>query len=375
MPTRQATSCAVAWVVIWYVKRDQSETVEIFYVEEYAQTSDQFAHYSWEHHDPYSLDVPKHPLYLLREQTNSLDKLVTPTPDLLQQQLATAYRMIHASGITPVLFIHAESMQTEKTKNMTLFAWQMQQRGVRTLFMMPAHAVGDAHQRGETPDAGFVVSRAFPHKKMPALVVTSNSLHAIRDQLAARGITPVNTDLLCIDEIQLFTEQTPLEAIAGLLQLQQAGFSIVMNGIDYDFKADPFTHMHHVLLMARFLPGWQTFQLATMCRHCSHPARGSRRVLTFPDGRTHIADATSPIVMPGLSHYYAVCDIFHKSCTRLSASDEHTRPPLPTTLTLEQIHQTPWMQDTLAHFAVTTFAHPLNVASSVARADITGYMH
>ncbi len=372
MPTPLIADCAAARV-IFYVKNDQRETVEIFYVEEYAQTSDLFAHPAWEQHDPYSLDVPKHPLYLQHEQTNSLHKLVTPTPPMLQSQLARAYHEIHTSSITPVLFIHAESMQTEKTKNMTLFAWQMQQYGLRTLFMMPAHAVGDAHQRGETPDAGFVVSRAFPQKKMPALVVTSNSLHAIRDQLAAKGITPATTDLLCIDEIQLFTEQTPLEAIAGLLQLQQAGFSIVMNGIDYDFKADPFTHMHHVLLMARFLPGWQTFQLATMCRHCSHRARGSRRVLTFPDGRTHIADATSPIVMPGLSHYYAVCDIFHKPCTRLTSVAEHIRPPLPTSMTLEQIQRTPWMQATLAHFSVTPLTQPINAASNVARADITGY--
>jgi thymidine kinase len=128
---------------------------------------------------------------------------------------------------------------------------------------------------------------------------------------------------------------------------------VVINGIDYDFKADPFSHMHHLLLMSRFLPGWRTFQLTTQCYHCPNPARGSRRVITFPDGHKEIADATSPIVMPGLSNYYAVCDVFHKPCTRLGTTETHVRPPLPTTLTLEQIQQIPWMQATLAHFQIT----------------------
>ncbi|HET8840162.1 MAG TPA: hypothetical protein VFN35_01785, partial [Ktedonobacteraceae bacterium] len=153
--------------------------------------------------------------------------------------------------------------------------------------------------------------------------------------------------------VQLCTNQTPFEAIAGLIELQCAGFTVIINGIDYDFKSDPFSHMHHLLLMARFLPGWKTFQLATMCRHCPNPARGSRRVITFPDGRQQIADATSPIVMPGLSDYYAVCDIYHKSCTRLEASEEHIRAPLPTMLTLEQICRVPWMLETLAYFDIS----------------------
>ena len=35
---------------------------------------------SWEQHDPYSLDVPKHPRYATFEQANALDMLVRPTP-------------------------------------------------------------------------------------------------------------------------------------------------------------------------------------------------------------------------------------------------------------------------------------------------------
>ena len=304
----------------------------------------------WEQHDPYSLDVPLYPLYLIYEQVNALDRLVTPSPPVLQQQLLRAYHEIKATGLSPVLCIHAESMQTEKTKNMKLFAWHMQRQGLRTLFLMPANAIGDERQRGVMPEEGFVVSRAFPAKRTPALVITSNSLHMLKEQLAHKHITPETIDLLCIDEVQLFTNQRPFEAIAALLELQQAGFTVVINGIDYDFKSDPFTHMHHLLLMARFLAGWQSFQLATMCRHCPHPARSSRRVITFPDGRKQIADASSPIVMPGLSNYYAVCDVFHKSCTRQSAEAEHVRSPLPTTLTPEQIYHIPWMRETLARF-------------------------
>jgi thymidine kinase len=305
----------------------------------------------WEYHDPYSLDVPKHPRYLAYEQANALDMLVTPTPSELQSQMIRAYHEVRASGIAPVLFIHAESMQTEKTKNMKLFAWYMQQQGCQTVFLIPQNGVGDEN-KGETPESGFIVSRAFAAKKTPALVLTSNSLHHMNAQLAQKGITPANTELICIDEVQLCTNQSPFEAIEGLLELQQAGFTVVINGIDYDFKADIFTHMHHVLLMSRFLPGWKAFQLTTQCRHCAFPAHASRRVLTLPDGRKQIADATSPIVMAGLSNYYAVCDIFHKSCTRVGATEEHIRLPLPSTLTVEQIQQTRWMQETLAHFKI-----------------------
>ncbi len=306
----------------------------------------------WEHHDPYSLDVPKHPRYLAYEQADTLDMLVTPSPSELQKQLLHAYHAVRSQGIAPVLFIHAESMQTEKTKNMTFFARHLLQQGQRTLFILPQNGVGDESQKGDNPDAGFVISRAFPEEKTPALILQSNSLCRIADQLARKGITPATTEVICIDEVQLCTDQTPLEAIEGLLGLQQAGFTVVINGIDYDFKADIFTHMHHLLLVSRFLPGWKTFQLTTMCRHCPNPAHGSRRVITFPDGRKQIADATSPIVMAGLSHYYAVCDLFHKPCTRLEAVDAHVRPPLPTTLTLEQIRQTPWMQEIVAYFRI-----------------------
>jgi thymidine kinase len=305
---------------------------------------------SWEHHNPYSLAIPKHPLYLLHEQSNALDLLVTPSPPDLQQAMMQAYHKIRAQGGTPLLFLHAESMQTEKTKNMQLFAWNLQQQGRRVLFLMPQNGIGDEHQQGARLDQGYILSRAFPERKTEALVLLSNSLHNLRALLACQGITPANIDLICIDEIQLCTNQTPFEAIEGLLELQQAGFTVIINGIDYDFKADIFTHMHHLLLVSRFLPNWRTFQLTTMCRHCPNPAHGSRRVITFPDGRREIADASSPIVMPGMSDYYAVCDIFHKSCSRQAAEKEHIRPPLPITLTLEQIQQIPWMRETLAYF-------------------------
>jgi thymidine kinase len=326
--------------------------LSLFYLKEYVVMSDLSPERPWEYHDPYSLDVPAHPLYLAHEQANTLDMLVTPSPSELQAQLMQAYHEVKALGIAPVLFIHAESMQTEKTKNMKLFAWNLQQQGRKTLCILPQNGIGDERQKGENPDTGFIISRAFPERKTPALILRSNSLHQIKDQLVQKGITPATTEVICIDEVQLCTSQTPFEAIAGLLELQQAGFTVVINGIDYDFKADRFSHMHHLLLMSRFLPGWKTFQLSTLCRHCPNPAHGSRRVITFPDGKKAIADATSPIVMPGLSDYYAVCDLFHKPCTRLEATEEHVRPPLPTTLALAHIQQIPWMQETVAYFKI-----------------------
>lgn len=315
--------------------------------------SDLLLEQSWEHHDPYSLAIPKHPLYLFHEQSNALDMLVTPSPPDLQQAMKQAYHAILSQGRAPLLFLHAESMQTEKTKNMQLFGWHLQQEGLRVLFIIPQNGIGDEHQQGARPDQGYILSRAFPERRTEALVLLSNSLDHLCDQLAQTGVTPATIDIICIDEIQLCTNQTPFEAIQGLLELQQAGFTVVINGIDYDFKADIFTHMHHLLLMSRFLPDWQAFQLTTMCRHCPNPAHGSRRVITFPDGRQQIADATSPIVMPGLSDYYAVCDVFHKSCSRLDTQQEHIRPPLPTVLTLEQIQQTHWMRETLEHFNIS----------------------
>lgn len=315
--------------------------------------SDLLLEQSWENHDPYSLTIPKHPLYLFHEQSNALDLLVTPSPSDLQRAMSQAYHEIRSQGLAPLLFLHAESMQTEKTKNMQLFAWHLQRQGQRILFVIPQNGIGEENQQGERPDQGYILSRAFPERRTEALVLLSNSLHEIQLQLAQAGITPATTDVICIDEIQLFTNQTPFEAVRGLLTLQQAGFTLIINGIDYDFKADIFSHMHHLLLMSRFLRGWKTFQLSTMCRHCPNPAHGSRRVITFPDGHQEIADATSPIVMPGLSDYYAVCDIFHKSCSRRDARQEHVRAPLPTALTLEQIRQTSWMYETLVYFQIS----------------------
>src|SRR5579883_832459 len=145
---------------------------------------------SWEQHDPYSLDLPAHPLYLRHEQANTLDQLVRPSVPELQRRLSQAYHEVKAQGLTPLLLIHAESMQTEKTKNMQFFAWHLQRQGYRTLFILPQHGIGDESQRGSTPEAGFIISRAFPERKTPALVLLSNSLRDIKDQLARKGISP-----------------------------------------------------------------------------------------------------------------------------------------------------------------------------------------
>jgi thymidine kinase len=240
-------------------------------------------------------------------------------------------------------------MQTEKTKNMQLFAWALQQQDQNPLFLLPRYGIGEERQQGASPEEGYILSRAFPDRETPALVLLSNSLRDLLALLRERDVTPQTTQVLCIDEVQLCTDQTPEEAIASLIELQRAGFTVVVNGIDYDFKADPFTHMHHLLLMSRFLPGWQSFQLTTLCKHCALPARGSRRIITHPDGRQQLADASSPVVMPCFSSYYAVCDEYHKSCTR---PDGHVRQPLPTTLSLEEIRQTAWMLATLEQFGI-----------------------
>src|SRR5258708_5341473 len=134
-------------------------------MKEYFVMSDLSPEQPWEYHDPYSLDVPAHPLYLAREQANTLDMLVTPAPSELQAQLMQAYHEVKSLGIVPVLFIHAESMQTEKTKNMKLFAWNLQQQGRKTLCILPQNGIGDERQKGENPDRGFIISRAFPERK------------------------------------------------------------------------------------------------------------------------------------------------------------------------------------------------------------------
>ncbi|HEY1352927.1 MAG TPA: hypothetical protein VGF67_25205, partial [Ktedonobacteraceae bacterium] len=71
---------------------------------------DLFLEHLWEQHDPYSVDLPAHPLYLHHEQANTLDQLVTPSLPEFQHQLIQAYHEIKAQRIAPLLLIHAESM-------------------------------------------------------------------------------------------------------------------------------------------------------------------------------------------------------------------------------------------------------------------------
>lgn len=100
----------------------------------------------------------------------------------------------------------------------------------------------------------------------------------------------VNVDAIAIDEIQFFDD-----SIVHLCEhLADAGYQVIVNGLDKDFRGEPFGVMPNLLSRAEIVT-----KLTSICTVCKAPANRTQRLI---DGQA--ASFDDPIVLVGASEAY-----------------------------------------------------------------------
>lgn len=101
-------------------------------------------------------------------------------------------------------------------------------------------------------------------------------------------------DVVGIDEVQFI--DTGIQQIAE--DLASKGIIVIVNGLDKDFKSDPFQNVDYFLVQAEYVD-----KLSSICRVCGGNANKTQRIV---DGKP--SKANEPIVLvSGNDHYEARC--------------------------------------------------------------------
>lgn len=230
-------------------------------------------------------------VYDIRERLGILKELLTRDPQTVAKEILA----ILAANTTPqAVIVHSQSMFTGKTSVLNFVAESVGQDKV--LIFQPQAALryhAEDHEHN-------MIDR--DRRKRPAQTIASNRLQDIVVRIEQQKISSQQQPFVFIDEVMLFVGSRPREAIAAINKLQRLGFSVVADGIDYTFQEKPFTFMHHLIGRALKNAHWHQFEMATRCKYCERPARGSRRLK--PDGS--IADYNDTAFLAG-ENYEPVC--------------------------------------------------------------------
>jgi len=106
-------------------------------------------------------------------------------------------------------------------------------------------------------------------------------------------------DVVAIDEVQFLDE----EIIPIVDFLATNGVRVIINGLDMDFRGEPFSMMPTLLSMAEYID-----KLSAVCLSCGQPATRTQRII---DGKP--AKYYDPIVLIGAEeNYEARCRQCHK---------------------------------------------------------------
>lgn len=112
---------------------------------------------------------------------------------------------------------------------------------------------------------------------------------------------PTKPDLVAIDEAQFFGAEVPI----SVRLLADAGYRVLIAGLDRDFLGNPFGPMAHLLVEAD-----EVTKLTAICHKCSGEATMTQRLI---DG--HPASPDAPIVYIGGmadDRYEARCRTHHE---------------------------------------------------------------
>ncbi len=97
-------------------------------------------------------------------------------------------------------------------------------------------------------------------------------------------------DILCIDEVQFFSDNI----VAVICKLLDEGIEIIVSGLDQDFRAMPFGQMPTLLALAD-----EVIKLTAICTACGQQAQKSQRLINGEP-----AKFDDPILLVGAQESY-----------------------------------------------------------------------
>jgi len=99
-----------------------------------------------------------------------------------------------------------------------------------------------------------------------------------------------DADIIAIDEIQFF-EKDILDVIKAIAK---SGVRVITNGLDLDFRGEPFGLMPYVLALAEYID-----KLTSICAICGKPATMTQRLVNDKPAKYN-----EPIILIGASDSY-----------------------------------------------------------------------
>lgn len=253
-------------------------------------------------------------VYEIRKKLGILGEYLSKTPREASQQAVEI--LTSANGKSQLIFFHSKSMFTGKTEAIVNLKKLLGESN--SLAFQPGVAARPGLNEG-----GRIVSR--DGNESSAMTISSNRLSDILRYMEKKGITPSEVSHIFIDEVMLFIGEDNKNSLEALDRLLKIGFNVVVNGVDYTFKEEPFTFTHKLLEKTTLDSNWHEIEMSTKCKYCEEAARGTRRVLK--NGK--IASYTNDNLKPGDEEYEPVCcQNGHVSCVNQPLGFK--RQPLPT---------------------------------------------
>ena len=249
-------------------------------------------------------------VYKIRERLGLLKELLLKDP----KEVALDIVKIFATSHEPqVVIVHSPSMFTGKTSTLNFVAEMVGSE--RVVSFQPASALryGEEHINNMIDRDG---------RKIPAFTTQSNRLRDILTEIDQMRITPREHPFIFIDEVMLYIESSSKEAVAVIEDLRSRGFNVICDGIDYTFQEEPFTFSHELVARSLGDRNWHEIELATRCKYCDKPAKGTRRLT--PEGL--IADYADTAYQAG-DNYEPVCCDQDESCK--NQPEQFQRKALP----------------------------------------------
>jgi len=137
-------------------------------------------------------------------------------------------------------------------------------------------------------DKSYIVS----HDQKKALCVSLKSAKEMFNYVDDK------TDCVVIDEFQFLED----DAVDIVVAFKNRGIRVIANGLDMDFRGEPFTNMPNLLAYAD-----QVTKLTAICVCCSEPATRTQRIV---NGKP--ANYNDPQILVGASESYeARCATCH----------------------------------------------------------------